>query len=171
MILVGTRFFSREKLDERLQETNPQDGIIIAKVDATLASQVAGRFQIRSYPTLKYFADRKMYTYDGVRTIDAMYAFVTEGYKSASDDAIPAAPSVFEVKMKELRKKFETYFQDSEHLKFLFEDFDHITNYRKNAAIVLVVMGAIIGFMFGVIATLLIGIKSTETKGKKKKKD
>jgi len=112
-----------------------------------------------------------MYTYDGVRTIDAMYAFVTEGYKSASDDAIPAAPSVFEMKMKEFRQKFETYVQDSEHLKFLLEDFDHITNYRKNAAIVLVVMGAIIGFMFGVIAALLMGIKSTETKGKKKKKD
>ncbi len=112
-----------------------------------------------------------MYTYDGARTIDALYAFVTEGYKSASDDAIPAPPSVFEVKMKEFRQKFETYTQDSEHLKYLFEDFDHITNYRKNAAIVLLVIGAIIGFLFGVIATLLIGIKSLETKGKKKKKD
>jgi len=160
-----------EKLDERLQENNPQDGIIIAKVDATQETQVAGRFQIRSYPTLKYFADRKMYTYDGTRTVDALYAFVTEGYKSASDDAIPAAPSAFEVKMREYRQKFEAYTQDSEHLKFLFEDFDHITNYRKNAAILLMVMGAVIGFMFGVVVTLLMGIRNTETKGNKKKKD
>jgi len=160
-----------EELDERLQENNPQDGIIVAKVDATQATQVAGRFQIRSYPTLKYFADRKMYTYDGARNIDALYAFVTEGYKSASDDAIPAAPSVFEVKMREFRQKFEAYTQDNEHLKHLFEDFDHITNFRKNAAILLMIMGAIIGFMLGVIVTLLMGINSTETKGTKKKKD
>jgi hypothetical protein len=112
-----------------------------------------------------------MYSYDGARTIDALYAFVTEGYKSASDDAIPAPPSMFEVKMKEFRQKFEAYTKDSEHLKYLLEDFDHITNYRKNAATVLMVMGAIIGFMLGVIVMLLMGITSTETKGKKKKKE
>jgi hypothetical protein len=112
-----------------------------------------------------------MYTYDGTRSVDSLYAFVTGGYKSASDDPIPAAPSAFEVKMREFRQKFEAYTQESEHLKYLFEDFDHITNFRKNAAILLMVMGAIIGFMLGVIVTLMFGIKNTETNGNKKKKD
>mmetsp|Transcript_33366 Transcript_33366/g.70133 ORF Transcript_33366/g.70133 Transcript_33366/m.70133 type:complete len:232 (+) Transcript_33366:115-810(+) len=163
-----------EELDQKLQEENAQDGIIVAKVDATKETQVANRFQIQSYPTLKYFADRKMYSYKGARNIDALYEFATGGYKSASDDAIPAPPSAFDIKMKEFRLKFQAMTEDHEHLKYMLEDFDHIVSYRKNAAVLLVVMGAIIGFMFGVIVTLLMGIGSTgaaKAQNKKKKKE
>lgn len=131
---------------------------------------MANRFQVQSYPTLKYFADRKMFSYKGPRNADAMYEFVTEGYKSASEDAIPPPPSVFDVKMKEFRQKFEAYTQDHEHLKYLLEDFDHILSFRKNAAVVLVVMGAIIGFMFGVVVMLLGRVGSAGDKKPKKKK-
>jgi hypothetical protein len=111
-----------------------------------------------------------MYTYKGVRTLEALYEFATLGYKSALDDPIPAAPSAFEIKMKELRKKVTDYTQKNEHLKYLLEDFEHITDYRKNAAIVLVVMGLIIGFMMGVIVTLLMGISGNKSKAAAKKK-
>ena len=73
--------------------------------------------------------------------------------------------------MKELREKLTDYTQKNEHLKYLLEDFEHITDYRKNAAIVLVVMGSIIGFMLGVIVTLLIGINGNKSKAAKKKKE
>ncbi|KAL7538420.1 hypothetical protein ACHAXR_008546 [Thalassiosira sp. AJA248-18] len=159
-----------DELDERLQESNPQDGIVIAKVDATKETQVANRFKIQSYPTLKYFADRKMYNYKGGRNIDEMYKFVTEGYKSALMDTIPPAPSMFDVKMKQFRQKFEAITQDNPHLKHLLEDFDHIVSFRKNAAAVLLVMGAFIGFMFAKLS-LLMGIGSTSAaKAQKKKK-
>ncbi|EED90729.1 predicted protein, partial [Thalassiosira pseudonana CCMP1335] len=95
-----------EELDQKLQESNPQDGIIIAKVDATKNSEVSARFNIQSYPTLKFFAGRKMYNYKGARNIDALYEFVTEGYKTAPTDTIPAPPSAFDAKMKEIRQKF-----------------------------------------------------------------
>lgn len=161
-----------EELDQRLQEENPQDGIIIAKVDTTKETQVGNRFKIESFPTLKYFADRKMYNYKGSRNIDELYEFVTEGYKLQIGVAtIPAPPSMFEMKMKEFRLKFQEYSQDHEHLKFLLDDFDHIVEFRKNAAAVLVVMGAVIGFMFGIIVMLLMGIGSTGSKTKKKKKE
>lgn len=161
-----------EELDQRLQEENGQDGIIIAKVDTTKETEVGKRFKIESFPTLKYFADRKMYNYKGSRNIDELYEFVTEGYKLQIGDAtIPAAPSVFEMKMKEFRLKFQDYTQDNEHLKYLLDDFDHIVEFRKNAAAALVVMGAGIGFMFGIIVALIIGLGSTGSKTKKKKKD
>lgn len=51
---------SREELDELVQKEHAEDGIVIAKVDATKESALATRFKIRSYPTLKYFADRKV---------------------------------------------------------------------------------------------------------------
>mmetsp|Transcript_26592 Transcript_26592/g.57154 ORF Transcript_26592/g.57154 Transcript_26592/m.57154 type:complete len:233 (-) Transcript_26592:235-933(-) len=160
-----------KELDQRLQEDDANDGIVIAKVDCTKESQVANRFKVQSYPTLKYFADRKMYNYKGDRNIDALYAFVTEGYKSALPDAaIPPPPSLLDVKMKEFRQKFEALAQDNEHLKHLLEDFDHIVSFRKNAAVALLVMGAILGFMFGIIVSLIMGMGSTDnTKAKKKK--
>ena len=162
----------REELDERLQENNAQDGILLAKVDATKETEVSKRFKVQSYPTLKYFADRKMYNYRGARSIDAMYAFVTEGYKAAiAEDSIPPSPSVFQLKMKELRQKFEAFASDSKHLTFLLDDFDHIISMRKNAAVALMVMGAFVGFLFGVIVMLLMGIGNAESKKKKKKKD
>jgi len=155
----------------RLQEDNPQDGIVIAKVDATKETELANRFYIQSFPRLKYFADRKMYTYSGARNIDAMYDFVTGGYKSASaDDSIPPPPSMFLVKMKEFRQKFEAFTQESPHYTYLLEDFDHIITLRKNAAIVLLVMGAFVGLAFGIILSLLMGMGSTKTKAQKKKK-
>lgn len=160
-----------KELDQRLQEENAQDGIVIAKVDCTKETQVANRFQVQSYPTLKYFADRKMYNYKGARNADALYDFVTEGYKSALQDTIPPPPSVLDVKMKEFRMKFDSLAQNNKHLKFLLEDFDHIITFRKNAACALLVMGAFIGFMFGIIVSLLMGMGSTDTKAKKKKKD
>jgi hypothetical protein len=133
---------------------------------------VAKRFKVQSYPTLKYFADRKMYNYRGARTIDAMYAFVTEGYKSAvAEDSIPPAPSMFEIKMKALRQKFEELTSNNKHLTYLLDDFDHILSMRKNAATALLAMGAFIGFWFGVIAMLLMGSDGAESKSKKKKKD
>lgn len=123
---------------------------------------------------MKYFADRKMYNYKGARNLQALYDFVTEGYKEAPIDwidTIPAAPSTFEIKMKELRQKFEEFAEGNEHLQYLLEDFDHIVNFRKNAAATILVMGAIIGFFFGMIVTLLLGIgKAEKPKTSKKKK-
>eukprot|EP00584_Thalassiosira_punctigera_P002054 CAMPEP_0172527584 /NCGR_PEP_ID=MMETSP1067-20121228/2231_1 /TAXON_ID=265564 ORGANISM="Thalassiosira punctigera, Strain Tpunct2005C2" /NCGR_SAMPLE_ID=MMETSP1067 /ASSEMBLY_ACC=CAM_ASM_000444 /LENGTH=232 /DNA_ID=CAMNT_0013311347 /DNA_START=65 /DNA_END=763 /DNA_ORIENTATION=+ len=160
-----------EQLDERLREDNPQDGIVVAKVDATKETQVANRFKVQSYPTLKYFADRKMYTYKGARNIDALYDFVTGGYASSSpDDAIPPAPSAFDAKMKELRQGFASMTEDHPHLKYLMEDFEHIVSFRKNAAAVLLVLGSFAGFFFGIIVALLTGIGGGKKEDKKKKK-
>jgi protein disulfide-isomerase-like protein len=158
-------------LDERLQEDNPQDGIIIAKVDATKETQVAKRFKVQSYPTLVYFADRKMYPYAGDRNIDALYNFATEGYKTAlANPTIPSAPSMFEVKMLEFRVWFEAMTNDVPHLKFLLEDIDHILTIRKNAAAFLLILGAFNGFVFGIVVSMLLG-RGNKTKAQKKKKE
>jgi len=160
-----------EDLDRRLGEENAGDGIVVARVDCTRETAVASRFGVQSYPALRYFADRKMYDYGGARTADALHDFVTGGYRSAPEDAIPAPPSLVDAKVRELRQMFEGAVGDHEHLKFLLEDFDHIVSFRKNAAAALLAVGAIVGFMFGVIVALLVGMGGTDSKKKKKKKD
>jgi protein disulfide-isomerase-like protein len=158
-----------EELDQRLLESETANGILLAKVDVTKNSAIAKRFNINSYPTLKYFADRKCYPYKGKRDLDSMYEFVTEGYKSAITEEIPGVPSVFEEKMKQFRFKFQQLTNDHKDLKFLLEDFDHILEVRKNAAAVLVVLGAVIGFMLGMIVSLLMGLGKVKNESKKKK--
>lgn len=159
-----------KELDERLQEENSQDGIVIAKVDATKETQVAKRFKVQGYPKLVYFADRKMYPYVGGRDIDALYKFATGGYKAALDESIPQAPSMFEVKMLEFRGWFEDITQDDPNLKFFLEDIDHILSFRKNAAALLLILGAFIGFWFGVVVSMLLRTGNKKTKAPKKKK-
>mmetsp|Transcript_458 Transcript_458/g.910 ORF Transcript_458/g.910 Transcript_458/m.910 type:complete len:227 (-) Transcript_458:308-988(-) len=160
-----------EELDQRIQESNPQSGILLAKVDATKETELANRFKIRSYPTLKYFADRKLFTYKGSRNIDALYEFVTEGYKTAKDEEIPSPPSLLDVKMKEFRNWFFEMTKGHDQLKYLLEDFEHILSYRKNAAVVLVGMGVVLGFFIGMIVAMLTMGDGTKEKanGKSKK--
>ena len=111
-----------------------------------------------------------MYNYKGARNLDALYEFVTQGYKTSPIDIIPQPPSFFDGKMNEIRQTFDKYSQDNEHLKYLLEDFDHIISFRKNAAATLLVLGAIIGFFFGMIVTLLMGIGKADNKPKSTKK-
>lgn len=111
-----------------------------------------------------------MFAYKGERNIDALYDFVTEGYKSALQDTIPPVPSFYEKTMKQLRKKFNKFAKNNEQLQYLLTDFEHILSFRKNAAAVLLVMGAIVGFWIGFIVSLLAFGSGNEKKVKSKSK-
>ncbi|KAL7521552.1 hypothetical protein ACHAWX_006230 [Stephanocyclus meneghinianus] len=162
-----------EQLDQRLQQDEPPHGILLAKVDATKNPQLSNRFQIQSYPTLKYFADRRMYPYKGLRTVDALYDFVTEGYKTATTtETIPVPPSLFRAKMKEWRRKVRQMTEKHDHLKYLLDDFDHIVQFRKNAAAVLMILGMMVGFFVGtMVCWIAMGRFAGGTKEVKSKKD
>jgi thiol-disulfide isomerase/thioredoxin len=160
-----------DELDQRLTESDTATGILLAKVDATKNTALAKRFTINSYPTLKYFADRKCFPYKGKRDLDSMYEFVTEGYKISNTEEIPSVPSAFQLKMKQLRYKFQQLTKEHKDLRFLLEDFEHILEFRKNAAVVLVIMGVILGFMLGMVVSLLRGLGRVKKEAKKKKTD
>jgi len=157
-----------EELSEKLKFENENDGIIIADLDVTKHPEVAKRFGIQGYPTLKYFADRKLFTYKGSRSLLAMYDFVTEDYKEGPQDTIPPLPSWFDTKVKELRKWFEAATDDNQHLKYLLEDFEHILEFRKNAAGALLVIGGMFGFLLGVMLTLLSTMRGSDKPKRKK---
>jgi len=156
-----------DELSDKVAVDNPEDGILLAKVDCTKEKDTCSRFSVRGYPTLLYFADRQMYRYSGPRDLDSLAAFAAGGYKDTTTgggEDVPSPPSWFDEKMKDVRQMVES----NDHLRMLAEDFEHILEVRKNAAALLVVIGAVVGLMVGCV---LGGGGSKKSGGGKSKKE
>ncbi|XP_053198850.1 protein disulfide-isomerase A4 [Scomber japonicus] len=65
-----------EKIAQALKENDPP--IPVVKVDATVATEVAGRFEVQGYPTIKILKNGEPVDYDGDRTEKAIVARVKE---------------------------------------------------------------------------------------------
>jgi len=153
-----------DELAEKVESEAPEDGILLAKVDCTKEKAVCSRFKIRGYPTLIYFAERSMIRYSGGRDVDSLAAFATGGYKEVTGEAVPAPPSWLDEKVKEMRK----IMGGNEQIKTIAEDFEHIVQMRKNAAVVLVAIGLVVGLLLGCIFGGAGGSKrATMSKSKK----
>ncbi|XP_030060138.1 protein disulfide-isomerase A4 [Microcaecilia unicolor] len=65
-----------EKIAKTLKENDPP--IPVAKIDATAATSLAGRFDVSGYPTIKILKKGHTIEYDGLRTEEAIVAKVKE---------------------------------------------------------------------------------------------
>ncbi|XP_076014232.1 protein disulfide-isomerase A4 [Genypterus blacodes] len=65
-----------EKIAQTLKESDPP--VPVAKVDATVASSVASKFEVSGYPTIKILKKGEPVDYDGERTQTAIVARVKE---------------------------------------------------------------------------------------------
>lgn len=63
-----------EKAAGRLKENDPP--VILTKVDATVESDLASRFGVSGYPTLKWFKNGNPYDYDGPRDADGIVNYM-----------------------------------------------------------------------------------------------
>ena len=131
-----------DELAETVEAEHPDVGINVAKVDCTENKGLGGRFNIRGYPTLIYFAGRKMYRYSGAREVSELADFAAGGYLEAGEEeGVPPPPS----RVDDIRKAV----MNNDFLRVISEDFQHIVTMRKNAAAVLIAIGAIIGLVIG----------------------
>lgn len=139
-----------EELSSTVSQNHADDGIVVARIDASKYRDIGTRFGVKGFPTLIYFAERKMHFYKGARDVESLVKFVTEGYKTANGEDVPPAPTFSDKMQKKLSKVFDKA-QQNDQARLLKEDFDHILDLRKNAAAVLLIIGAVIGFLFGCI--------------------
>jgi len=144
-----------DKLASVLATDHADEGIVVAKVDCTTNRKVCDRFDVSGYPTLKYIAGGKVYSFDkGARDLETLREFALGAYKEETDgDPVPPAPF---------------WFYD-EIVAPLLKDFDHIVQLRKNAAAVLILAGMGAGMVLGAIMGYLGGgsgaaAKTTTTK-------
>merc|ERR1719215_785263 len=135
-----------DDLSSELAFAYPDESILISRVDCTKNPGLTKRFEIKGYPTIKYLADRTMYSYRGTRKLSDLVDFVVERYKKdAEPEDVPAPSSWFEDMMWKVRHMINT----NSDIKTLIEDIEHISHFRKNAAILFIFMGISFGFWIG----------------------
>jgi protein disulfide-isomerase A1 len=83
------------KLAKRMKTED--NGIPIAKVDATVENSLAEQFGVKGFPTLKFFIDGQPIDYSGAREEDAIYSWISK----------KTGPSTFEVKTVEEVKELQ----------------------------------------------------------------
>lgn len=84
----------------------------VAKVDVTANRGLGTRFDIKGFPTIKFFRQGKIYDYSGRRTKDAFVDYVTGGYQSATSNDVPPMPTVIEQLQKTVSEPFLAAYQD-----------------------------------------------------------
>lgn len=145
---------------EELQKSIDDGTVLVATVNTIENLELADRFGTLSQPTMIFFADRMMYKYRGLKTLEAMKAFVEGGYKESIALPVPPPPSFFDV----TKKKIERFIDDNKELRFLREDFYHILEVRKNAAVVLMVIGGVVGMLLTCTLSCLFSSKRVKVK-------
>jgi len=138
--------------------------VVVAKVDADKNAGLRSRFEIRGFPTLKFFRQGVFYNYTGDRSLASLISFV-EGakpllslsfsyyiaypltlivigdYKSVKGTTVPKVPTAVE-ELGSIAAKF---------LESLEKDLMHIYDLRKAAASLLIVFGFILGLAIAFI--------------------
>ena len=143
-----------EQLADDLHNNQETFEFVLASVDCTKDPDVCARFGIQGYPALKLFAHQQMYTYDGPRTVEAMQAYLSQGEFGTTGLPVPAPPH--------WSAPFHKLYQDVEN------DLKHIVSLRKNAAVLLIGMGILVGMLLMVCLSCLISKKNEVPKTTKK---
>ena len=75
----------------------------VAKSDVTVHQGLKNRFEVRGFPTLKFFSGGRMYGYDGARDLAALTAFAKGGFKEKESVAAPGEPTIVDMVKRELK--------------------------------------------------------------------
>eukprot|EP01101_Sappina_pedata_P013224 TRINITY_DN94_c0_g1_i1.p2 TRINITY_DN94_c0_g1~~TRINITY_DN94_c0_g1_i1.p2 ORF type:complete len:502 (+),score=275.24 TRINITY_DN94_c0_g1_i1:39-1508(+) len=87
----------------------------LAKVDATISNDLAQRFQVQGFPTLKYFRNGKPSEYTGGRTSDTIVSWI-EKKNGPAATTVTSADQIAEIKEKNDVSVFGYFTKDSENL-------------------------------------------------------
>lgn len=125
-----SKLAKRTKLEE--------NGVPIAKVDATIEGELAERFGVKGFPTLKLFIDGEPVDYSGAREEDAIYSWIQKKSGPATKE-LTSLEDVKELEGKKLAVLLVTSGDNTSQLsKFntLASGFDDISfHYTSNQAV------------------------------------
>eukprot|EP00440_Ansanella_granifera_P036766 gb/GFBE01039884.1/.p1 GENE.gb/GFBE01039884.1/~~gb/GFBE01039884.1/.p1 ORF type:complete len:143 (+),score=31.98 gb/GFBE01039884.1/:1-429(+) len=120
--------------DKLMEEYAGNANVLVADVDCTAAGdQLCKQHGVRGYPTIKYGDPEELQDYKGPRSYEDLSKFAQENLGSLQDKT-------------ELDKLI---LKVNRAIKPLRADVEHILNFRKNAAALLLGVGALGGMLLG----------------------
>ena len=72
---------------------------MLGRVDMVANRLTKERFQINSYPTIKYFRKGEMYAFKGSRTKEELVRFVRSGWQEGTVESVPRHYSFLETQL------------------------------------------------------------------------
>lgn len=93
--------------------------VSVGKVDVTENRPLGSRFDIKGFPTIKFFHEGEVYPYKGARSKDAFVAYVKGGYTEVGGDKTPDQPVWSEMMIKSVTDPFKKAMNDVQKGKFL----------------------------------------------------
>ena len=149
-------------LAQVITKEHQESSVIVGMVDVTKNPKLVQRFNVKSMPTLFYFADRGMYQYapNKPREVEQLLEYVLGGYyedDSNGDDGqgkmeVPATSGTLKV-IEDLRRSFHGV----EAVNVILNDFEDILMYRKNAAALLFGAGVLVGVLICMLKNAIFG--------------
>ena len=130
-------------------------GIVnVASVDVMQSRDLGARFDIKGFPTLKFFSKGKIYTFDGRRNVEDLVAYAKGGYASQQAEDVPKDLGYFGDLMKTLKTAFKEASAD-------FASGNYFT-----ANILLMALPFIFGLIFLLLALTPSGVEELHVKEK-----
>jgi thioredoxin-like negative regulator of GroEL len=148
-------------LAQVITKEHQESSVIVGMVDVTKNPKLVQRFNVKSMPTIFYFADRGMYQYapNKPREVEQLLEYVLGGYKDDSngDDGqekmeVPATSRTLKV-IEDLRRSFHGV----EAINVILNDIEDIVMLRKNAAILLFGAGVLMGVLMCMLKNAIFG--------------
>jgi len=133
-----------EKLATKLGEDRESGEVvpIIAKVDGTMEKALSERFKIAGFPTLLMFSKGTMYTYDGGRDFESLYAWCKDrAFRKNEGVAVPKGWD----QMSAMDKAVAVFESTIKH------DMEQIWNYHKAAFFLALGLAFLFGLIFGAV--------------------
>jgi protein disulfide-isomerase A6 len=84
--------------DDLSAEYESSSSVVIADVDCTIESALCQKYEVKGYPTIKYWADGEQQAYSGGRDFDTLKQFVVDNLERGCDVNDPSSCSEKEQK-------------------------------------------------------------------------
>ena len=74
-------------------DTQADTSLNVAKVDCTVEKELATRFGVSGFPSIKFIKGGNVYDYKGGRDQPSFLKFAASGYKEADNKPVPSPPA------------------------------------------------------------------------------
>jgi hypothetical protein len=88
----------------------------VGKVDVTENRPLGSRFDIKGFPTIKFFHEGEVFPYKGARSKAAFTSYVKGGYADVGGEKAPEQPAAVDMVLKGVTDPFKKAMKDVQNV-------------------------------------------------------